>query len=249
MLKNFSTSIRFIALAVFLAALSAPASAETDEDIAREMAVLFQSARAVITQSQARINDPATGDKGFGPDDVIAAARENYKKTTGHDLAIDPATRAGRFLQAELDAIAAVMNEVQPLINEQGKGFKGFLPAVFARQVAARTSEILKGEAEIKLTAPKEFIRNRANKPDDWEGNVIEKKFRTPDWIKGAGFSETIQKDGKAVFRFIMPEYYAEGCLSCHGEPKGALDITGNVKGGGRLDDLGGAISVMLYQQ
>ncbi len=212
------------------------------------MAELLQSARVVILKSQARINDPAIGDKGLGPDAVIAAARENYKITTGRELVFDPATRGGRFLQVEIDAIAAVMNEAQLLINEKGKAFKGFLPAVFAGQVARKTSEILKGRVEIKLTAPEEFVRNRSNKPDDWESNIIESKFRTPGWAKGTSFSETVQKDGKTVFRFIMPEYYVEGCLSCHGESKGALDITGSAKEGGKLGDLGGAVSVTLYQ-
>ncbi len=224
------------------------AYADANEDMAKEMATLFRSARAVITKNQAHINDPAVGDKGLGPDAVIAAAKENYKTSTGHDLVVDPATPLGANLQAELDAIAAVMKEAQPLINEQGKGFKGFLPAVFAGQVAAKTSEALKGKAELKLTAPEEFVRNRANRPDDWEKNVIETKFKSPTWTKDQGFSETAQKDGKAAFRFILPEYYAEGCLACHGEPKGELDITGGAKEGAKLGDLGGAISVTLYQ-
>ena len=45
-----------------------------------------------------------------------------------------------------------------------------------------------------------------------------------------------------------MPEYYTAGCLSCHGEPKGEMDITGYPKEGGKLDDLGGVISVTLFR-
>jgi len=238
-----------LALAV-VATVSAPvaARAETEEEIAKEMATLFRAARAVISKHQAHINDPNVGDKGLSSDAVIAQAKENYKTAAGHDLAIDPATKTGECLQAELDAIAAVMKEAQPLINEQGKGFKGFLPAVFAGRVAAATSEKLKGKAEIKLTAPKEYVRNRANKPDEWESSVIESKFKTAGWTKDAGFSESTQKDGKAAFRFILPEYYGEGCLSCHGEPKGESDITGGAKEGGKLGELGGAISVTIFQ-
>lgn len=248
MKKTLSSLKKGVLMAALLTTVSMPAFADENEDIAKEMATVFRSARAVITKNQAHINDPAIGDKGLSPDAVIAAAKENYKTATGHDLTIDPATKAGEYLQAELDAIAAVMKEAQPLINEQGKGFKGFLPAVFAGQVAAKTSEALKGKAELKLTAPKEFVRNRANRPDEWEENVIENKFKTPAWTKDAGFSEATQKDGKNVFRFILPEYYVEGCLACHGEPKGELDITGGAKEGAKLGDLGGAISVTLYQ-
>jgi len=235
-------------VAALVTTVSVPAYASTDEETAKEMATLFRAARGVIAKNQAHINDPAIGDKGLSSDAVVAKAKENYKTATGHDLVIDMATREGQFMQAELDAIAAVMAEAQPLINEEGKGFKGFLPAVFAGQVATKTSEALKGKAELKLTAPKEFVRNRSNRPDDWEGNVIESKFKSDGWAKDQVFSEITQKDGKSAFRLIMPEYYAEGCLACHGEPKGEMDITGGAKEGGKLGDLGGAISVTLYQ-
>ena len=248
MKKTLSTLKKCALVCALMTTVSFPAFAATDEEIAKDMATLFRSARAVITKNQAHINDPAVGDKGLTPDAVLAATKENYKAAAGHDLTIEAGTREGEFMQAELDAIAAVMKEAQPLINEQGKGFKGFIPAVFAGQVAQKTSEALKGKAEIKLTAPKEYVRNRANKPDDWEGNVIESKFKSTGWTKDQGFSETTQKDGKSAFRFILPEYYAEGCLACHGEPKGELDITGGAKEGAKLGDLGGAISVTLYQ-
>jgi len=247
-LPKLKKSVLALALATTMMLPVSAFAAGDDEAVAKEMATLFRAARGVITKNQAHINDPAVGDKGLGPDVVIAQAKENYKTATGHDLTIDPATRGGQFMQAELDAISAVMKDAQALINEQGKGFKGFLPAVFAAQVAAKTSEALKGKAEIKLTAPVAFVRNRANKPDDWENNVIENKFKSSGWTKDQGFSEDTDKGGKKAFRFMLPEYYAEGCLACHGEPKGDLDITGGAKEGAKLNDLGGAISVTLYQ-
>ena len=45
----------------------------------------------------------------------------------------------------------------------------------------------------------------------------------------------------------MIPEYYGPSCLSCHGDPKGAPDITGGKKEGGKPDELGGAISVAIY--
>ena len=38
--------------------------------------------------------------------------------------------------------------------------------------------------------------------------------------------------------------YYAAACLTCHGEPKGDLDISGYPKEGHREGDLAGAITV-----
>jgi hypothetical protein len=46
----------------------------------------------------------------------------------------------------------------------------------------------------------------------------------------------------------LFPEYYAESCLSCHGEPKGEIDVTGYPKEGGKMGDLGGAISIVLFR-
>ncbi len=239
----------YMLVALTAGAFVSPAAwASTDEEIAKDMATLFRSARAVIGKHQKHINDPAVGDKGLSADVVINEAKENYKNATGHDLVVDPETQAGQFIQAELDAIRAVMDEAQPLINEEGKELKGFLPAVFAGQVALKTSRALSGKAEIKLTAPKDYVRNRKNRPDEWEGNVIETMFKTADHPKDQTFSEVTDKDGKQAFRFILPEYYKKSCLACHGEPKGGLDITGGKKEGGKLGELGGAISVIIYK-
>jgi Protein of unknown function (DUF3365) len=45
----------------------------------------------------------------------------------------------------------------------------------------------------------------------------------------------------------MVPEYYGASCLTCHGSPKGAVDITGYPKEGGKENDLGGVISLVLY--
>lgn len=214
-----------------------------DEDVAKEMSVLFAAGRAVISDNQDKINNAELADKGLTGDAVIAAAKEKYKGKIGKDVdAADP------FQKAILDAIGDVMKDAQPVINEKGKGFKGFIPAVFAGQVATKASEKLAGKAVIKLTAPKELVRNRKNKPDAWEDKAIEETFKKAGYEKGKPFSETTSVDGKNVFRFIQPEYYGQSCLSCHGGPKGETDISGGKKEGANLDDLGGAISVTLFK-
>ena len=49
-------------------------------------------------------------------------------------------------------------------------------------------------------------------------------------------------------FRIAVPEYYAPSCLSCHGEPKGDVDMTGYPKEGAKAGDLGGVISITLFR-
>ena len=131
-------------VAFFSATLVAPnmaysASDAEGEEIALSLATLLRSARAVISKNQKHINDPSVGDKGLSAEVVVAAAKANYMKATGVDLdSVDMSGLQGELLQAELKAIAEVMNDAQASINQEGVGLKGFLPAVFARLVTER---------------------------------------------------------------------------------------------------------------
>ncbi len=241
------SSVALVMLVYFGSAFATVQSGE--EELAKDLATLFRSARAVISSNQKLINDASLGDKGLTADKVVAEAKVNYEKATGRAfVGAGSATLAGQAQQAMFESIAEVMNNAQAMINEPGKGFKGFLPAIFARQVAQGFSVRMDGKLSIKLTAPKNYVRNRANRPDTWESDVIEMKFRSAGWETNKPYSEVAQHKGKQAFRFILPEYYKPSCLGCHGTPKGDLDITGGRKEGGTLGELGGAISVVIYQ-
>ncbi len=241
-------------VAFFSATLVAPnmaysASDAEGEEIALSLATLLRSARAVISKNQKHINDPSVGDKGLSAEVVVAAAKANYMKATGVDLdSVDMSGLQGELLQAELKAIAEVMNDAQASINQEGVGLKGFLPAVFARLVTERF-RALKGEiALIRLTAPADLVRNRANRPDAWEKGIIEEQFKDPSYPTGQQVVAEADYKGRPALRLILPEYYKESCLACHGEPAGEPDITGGKKEGGVLGQLGGAISVLIFQ-
>ena len=75
----------------------------------------------------------------------------------------------GPLFQAQMAAIEEVMDEAQESINQPGVGFKGFVPAIFARMVNERFKEKVGDRAEIKVTAPAVLVRNRMARPDDWE--------------------------------------------------------------------------------
>ncbi len=217
------------------------------EALAQSLTTLFRAARAVISDNQQLINDASKGDKGLTGDKVVAAAKENYKKAAGKDVNVDRASVEGKLTVAMLDSVKQVMDKAQPLINKQGMDFKGFLPAVFGKQVADGFRRNADGAADIKLTAPKAYVRNRSNMPDVWEDQVIESKFKASGWVKGKGYGEVGEHKGKTAFRLILPEYYGASCLACHGDPKGATDISGGKKEGAKLDELGGAISIAIY--
>ncbi len=224
-------------------------AATADAEIALSLATMLRSARAVISAKQKHINDPKIGDKGLSAEFVVTTAKSNYKKATNSDPdAIDASSVHGKLIQALMNAIGAVMDDAQENINREGVGLKGFLPAVFARLATQKFSTSVDTVAGLKLTAPKKYVRNRANRPDKWEHNVIEKTFKSADHPTNRPVSELIDHKGKPAFRLILPEYYKESCLACHGDPKGERDITGGKKEGGKLGELGGAISVVLYK-
>lgn len=244
-----------VAIAMILVGPALPISSTSaiastsNEDIAVSLATLLRSARAVISKNQKHINDAKVGDKGITADFVEKVARENYKKATKSDLSgIDANSRQGKLIAAEIKAIRDVMDTAQESINRKGVGLKGFLPAVFARLVAEKFGANTGGTATLKLTAPKKLVRNRANRPDKWEHNVIEKQFKAAGYPKGKHVTEETSYKGKQAFRLILPEYYGKSCLSCHGGPKGERDITGGKKEGGTLGQLGGAISVVILK-
>jgi Protein of unknown function (DUF3365) len=223
---------------------------DSDEvGIAVSLAKLLQAGRSVISSNQALINDASRGDKGLTGDVVLAAAVEKFKKSAGVDPgSIDPASRKGRLLRAEMASIKEVMDENQDLVNEKGVGFKGFIPATFARLVTERLQKKVGSEAEIKVTAPPVLVRNRKSRPDDWEKGVIESKFLAPGWARGQLFWEAAPNKGREALRVMVPEYYAASCLSCHGPKKGEMDITGYPKEGASEGDLGGVISITLFR-
>jgi Protein of unknown function (DUF3365) len=242
MLKFHKRIIALAALALsFVAAV--PSQAANDQSLAVDLVAFLRAGQSVIAANQAKINDPALGDKGLTPAFVLEQTKAAYKEKTGRDIdEKDP------FIKIEIRAILDVMNDAQPVINEKGKAFKGFIPAVFATHVTQKfnADPAAQGKISLKMTAPAEIVRNRKNRPDEWESKVIEAHFKSPAYDKTTPYSETTDMNGEQVYRYIIPVYYGENCMSCHGMPKGEIDITGSKKEGLKVGDLGGAFSVSI---
>jgi hypothetical protein len=222
---------------------------DADLDLALRLAVLLQSARAVIGAEQALINDPAIGDKGLSGTEVLARATEAYLAKTGAPPQSDEMNaREAQLVAAMLASITEVMDANAGSINREGVAFKGFVPAVFGRLVTEAFGDKVGDLAQIKVTAPVNLVRNRKSRPDEWEAKIITENLLSPDWQTGEVYSSLTEVTGRPAFRVMVPEYYSEGCLSCHGSPAGEVDITGYPKEGGALGDLGGVISIMLFR-
>ena len=225
-------------------------SQSTDEDaqIAKSLATMLHAERLVISHNQDRINNPNIGDKGLDAKAVLAESVKIYQGIAKADpLSIDPKTRHGKLIRLQMDSTAEVMDVHQQTLNRQGVGFKGFIPALFARLVNEAFGRRAAGLAEMKLTAPLQIIRNTRSRPDQWETEVINDKLLSPGWPKGQVYASVTQIKGKTAYRTAVPEYYGNSCLSCHGTPKGEIDLTGFPKDGASEGDLGGVISITLY--
>ena len=225
--------------------------------VARALATRLVAARAVVSSHQNLINDPSVGDKGLTAALVLRQTDERFATiapattiATDTATATGPATagdRSARLLAVLDSAIVAVVEQSQPTINAEGVGFKGFIPAVFARLVTTRFNGLAVGEAQIRVTAPPALVRNRSSRPDAWESEMIATYLSSPTWAKGAAIETAAVADGRPAFRLLIPEYYGASCLSCHGQPAGEIDRTGYPKEGASEGDLGGVISVILW--
>jgi Protein of unknown function (DUF3365) len=216
------------------------------EETARLLAKVLQAGRLVIERNQPLIDDPHRGDKGFTPEVFEQQLREEFRTRTGIDLAvlankpaavaIPPLTR--ELLLALIEASKDVVRDAQVVINQRGIGYKNFIPATYGSQAAARFSK--RSPVQLKQTAIQP--RNPKNEPDEYEASVLR-------WLSGRPNSEAyvseLTESGKTL-RVMMPIYYMQACLACHGEPKGEWDISGYPKEGAREGDLAGAISVRI---
>lgn len=218
-------------------------------DEGHRLAALLRVGRNVVSKNQSLINDEALGNKGLNSNVFMTDVIDQYKSLYGMGPLDGSLTEMQeRLTQAQLQAMAEILDENQDLINTKGMGFKGFIPAVFARLVNERFDAKLGNLAKVKVTAPLDLVRNRKARPDEWEAAVLNDKFRSKDWPKGEAFFDEVTSDGTSTFRMLIPEYYGASCLSCHGEPKGDVDVTGFPKEGGREGDLAGAISITLQK-
>lgn len=214
-----------------------------------KLAAVLRAARTVISGHQDLINNPDIGDKGLDGARIAKEAIALYTERVGQGpFDGELAPNEEKLVRAQIEAISEVVDEHQADINRKGVGLKGFIPAVFARLTNEKYTEKVGELARVKVTAPINLVRNRRARPDDWERDAIETILSSKDWTVGKTFMERVTYEDKPALRMLMPEYYSKSCLTCHGSPKGELDITGYPKEGGKENDLGGAISIVIFE-
>ncbi|MGE5591713.1 MAG: DUF3365 domain-containing protein [Bacillota bacterium] len=139
-------------------------------------------------------------------------------------------------LATQLISLRYVMAANQDRINTDSQGrteFKHLNPAAVGRLVAehfnARTDIVLK-QTRLQVRAP-------GNQPDAVEAAMLQQLPASPD-LQAVWTEE--DQGGRPYFRYMVPLKAEKPCLTCHGEPKGELDIAGYPKEGLHEGDLAG---------
>src|SRR5437763_4107676 len=122
--------VLFAVSMVWAVPIHAANEAETGELLVK----LLQAGRSVIASHQELINDASKGNKGFTPDYMGEKMIEKYREMTKIDLRQPNSTPYNKVLLALVDSAKEVIAESQPVINKQGIGFKGMIPAAWGRK-------------------------------------------------------------------------------------------------------------------
>ena len=156
----------------------------------------------------------------------------------------------GRLFQAQMAAIQRGRRRGAGHDQPAGVGFKGFVPAVFGRMVNERFKEKVGDEAQIKVTAPVELVRNRGARPGRLgDARISRTELLDPGWPQGPGLRRR-RPNRTAARRFASwcRSITVPAASPAMASLKGEIDITGYPMEGGKLDDLGGVISITLFR-
>jgi general secretion pathway protein A len=235
---------------IFIGLPLGAASASPDVvEAGRLLAILLDSGREAI-DNPGVLKPPDKTDKNYKPytpEIFEKQVIERFKERTGVDLAnlqtANVSARAKQMLPLLLEAEKQTVADYQPIINKQGSGFRGFIPAKFGTDASAIFNK--NTGIYFKQTARDGHLRNPENQADEFETAVMS-KFAEPAYPRTGEkvISEVV--DGGKTVRVLFPLFYAKGCLPCHGGSRGEKDITGYQKEGAKEGDSAGAISVKL---
>ncbi|MGQ0557893.1 MAG: Tll0287-like domain-containing protein [Nitrospiraceae bacterium] len=211
------------------------------EQTAALLATLLNAGRVIVERNQFLINDPQKADKGFTPGVFEQLVLDEFTRQTRVDLKASTSSvpaSTKELLTLLISASKDVVQDAQFVINQRGIGYKNFIPATFGSQAARKFSK--RSKVTMKQTALEP--RNLQNAPDEYEEMVLKRLASQPssttpivEWLGGG-----------QLLRAVVPIYYSEDCLVCHGNPKGILDMSGYPREGAQAGELAGAISIQI---
>ncbi len=207
---------------------------------AKKLTSLLVAARSVVAGEKKLIDSP----KGaLDYEKFYDKMDKAYKKVAGDKLTTDDGPTKS-MVAAIKEVVEKAYTGGYATAWPEGDYKNKFLPARFAGEVT-KAFNAKEKSMFMRLTTRKDFLINeKDNKADDWENKVIEERF-----VKAGEknpIQEVAQRDGKAAWRYILPESYSGACMACHGGPAGQKNhkLSGIP---GKVNEFGGAISFGIY--
>lgn len=170
---------------------------------------------------------------------IIAVVGLWSAKTHEQQLRQELVEQARGFAQ-QMDAVWTFVDANQNRINYTSDGiyeFKGLHCSVAAKAVAQLFNRSTDYVVKFTRTDP----RNPGDAPDEWEQGALASFEEDPAIGE---YYQLVENDEAMSLRYCTPLTVEEGCLSCHGAPKGEIDITGYAKEGWSMGDIAGALSI-----
>ncbi|WP_172623465.1 ATP-binding protein [Arabiibacter massiliensis] len=145
-----------------------------------------------------------------------------------------------RVLSAQMDSSWDYVDSIQDRINytDGTFDFKGVYCSVAGKSIAKRFTD----RTDYVIRYVREDPRSGTDEPDEFEQAALD-AFAHESVTEHYGMQEY---EGAQAFRYVSALRAERNCLECHGEPAGEKDATGFLKEGMRLDDLAGAVSIVL---
>jgi general secretion pathway protein A len=203
---------------------------------AQKLAKAVIAGRMIIFAYGKKLTDPELGDKGF----TGVFFEEQWRRATD-DLRVDATADQRRILDKLFWAGRQVIENNQDRLNVKGIAWKHFLPAKWEREMG----QVFTARTGIIIKQPGRSYRNPVNVPDETERATLEFFIQA-----GLGENEPRTSFGamgkQAVYRHLEPIRLIDGCLPCHGKPKGEPDMLGFQKDGLMTGDVIGLMSVTL---
>ena len=149
----------------------------------------------------------------------------------------------GEALAQQMTAMWGFMSENQDrfeatAFSETGS-YQGLHCAIAGRSIA----QLFTLESDYVTRFVNFNPRNPDDEPDAFEAEALTVFLEDP---AAKEYYAITEYEGAEVFRYLAPMKIEQTCLECHGEPAGEPDVTGYPKEGWEIDDVGGAISIVI---
>jgi len=228
------------------------------KELSFELTALFRAYRATITKNKDAIHAPHTFFTKENIDKRVQTMHKQaqilYKMATKKAVNTNYTSDAGKVrkhLEASFEKVLRDFIQGGVDLDWKGKNvyvkkWDGkFLPARWASLAAENFNLLTDGKVTIKLTTSDKLLVNKNNAPDDWENMVIN-NILLGTTARNPGDPQI--KNDPQIYRYVLPEYYKPGCISCHGtgtNQEGSMIHPINIPR--KVFDFAGAISVQIH--